>query len=109
MISGVRSPSVPSSAALPVHVVSAENRRVDIALASGIVYISAGESFDPAAYISGVTAADGTVLDASAVTVESAVDTNTPGCYEVHYQAFDAGGNTGETWMTVIVGEGGTE
>ena len=98
-----------SSAALPVHVVSAENRRVDIALASGIVYVGAGESFDPAAYISGVTAADGTVLDASAVTVESAVDTNTPGCYEVHYQAFDAGGNTGETWMTVIVGEGGTE
>lgn len=98
-----------SSAALPVHVVSAENRRVDIALASGIVYISAGESFDPAAYISGVTAADGTSLDTSAVTAESAVDTNTPGCYEVHYQVFDTGGNTGETWMTVIVGEGGTE
>ena len=86
-----------SSAALPVHVVSAENRRVDIALTSGIVYISAGESLDPSAYISGVTAADGSSLDPSAVTAESAVDTNTPGCYEVHYQVFDAGGNTGET------------
>lgn len=98
-----------SSAALPVHVVSAENRRVDIALTSGIVYISAGESLDPSAYISGVTAADGSSLDPSAVTAESAVDTNTPGCYEVHYQVFDAGGNTGETWLTVIVEEGGTE
>ena len=88
---------------------SAENRRVDIALASGIVYIGGGESFDPAAYISGVTAADGTVLDASAVTVESCGGYEYSGCYEVHYQAFDAGGNTGETWMTVIVGEGGTE
>ena len=97
------------SAALPVHVVSAENRRVDIALTSGIVYISAGESLDPSAYISGVTAADGSSLDPSAVTAESAVDTNTPGCYEVHYQVFDAGGNTGETWLTVIVEEGGTE
>ena len=67
-----------SSAALPVHVVSAENRRVDIALTSGIVYISAGESLDPSAYISGVTAADGSSLDPSAVTAESAVDTNTP-------------------------------
>ena len=98
-----------SSAALPVHVVSAENRRVDIALTSGIVYIGAGESLDPSAYISGVTAADGSSLDPSAVTAESAVDTNTPGCYEVHYQVFDAGGNTGETWLTVIVEEGGTE
>lgn len=98
-----------SLAALPVHVVSAENRRVDIALTSGIVYISAGESLDPSAYISGVTAADGSSLDPSAVTAESAVDTNTPGCYEVHYQVFDAGGNTGETWLTVIVEEGGTE
>lgn len=98
-----------SSAALPVHVVSAENRRVDIALTSGIVYISAGESLDPSAYISGVTAADGSSLDPSAATAESAVDTNTPGCYEVHYQVFDAGGNTGETWLTVIVEEGGTE
>lgn len=98
-----------SSAALPVHVVSAENRRVDIALTSGIVYISAGESLDPSAYISGVTAADGSALDPSAVAAESAVDTNTPGCYEVHYQVSDAGGNTGETWLTVIVEEGGTE
>lgn len=98
-----------SSASLPVHVVSAENRRVDIALTSGIVYITAGESLDPAAYISGVTATDGSALDPSAVAAESAVDTNTPGCYEVHYQVSDAGGNTGETWLTVIVEEGGTE
>lgn len=98
-----------STAALPVHVVSAENQLVDIALTEGIAYIRAGESFDPAAYVSAVTAADGSALDPSAVTAESAVDTNTPGCYEVHYQVFDAGGNTGETWLTVIVEEGGTE
>ena len=71
---------------------SAENRRVDIALASGIVYIGGGESFDPAAYISGVTAADGTVLDASAVTVESAVDTNTPGVMKYITRPLTPGG-----------------
>lgn len=98
-----------SAAALPVHVVSAQSQRVDIALTAGIVYISVGESFDPAAYISEVTAADGSMLDPSVVTVESGVDMNTPGCYEVHYQASDIGGNIGETWLTVIVEEGGTE
>ena len=96
-------------AALPVHVVSPERLGVDIDLSEQIVYIGVGDSLDPAAYIPNVTAADGSYLDASGVSVESGVDTNTPGCYEVHYTAYDSRGNVGETWLTVIVGEGGAE
>lgn len=98
-----------ASAVLPIHVVGAESLRVNIALTTGIVYIRAGEGLDPAAYIAGVTAADGSAIDPSSVSCESGVDANTPGCYEIHYQASDYMGNTGETWLTVIVEEGGTE
>ena len=95
-----------ASADLPVHVVNAQNRNVRIALAGGIVYLTAGEAIDPASYVAGVTDTAGNALDPGTVSIESGVDVNTPGCYEIHYQAADAAGNTGETWLTVIV-EGG--
>ena len=95
-----------TTADLPVHVVNAQNRNVRIALTGGIVYLTAGEAIDPAAYVAGVTDPAGNALDPGTVSIESGVDVNTPGCYEIHYQAADAAGNTGETWLTVIV-EGG--
>ena len=95
-----------ASADLPVHVVNAQNRNVRIALTGGIVYLTAGEAIDPASYVAGVTDSAGNALDPGTVSIESGVDVNTPGCYEIHYQAADAAGNTGETWLTVIV-EGG--
>ena len=95
-----------ASADLPVHVVNAQNRNVRIALTGGIVYLTAGEAIDPASYVAGVTDTAGNALDPGTVSIESGVDVNTPGCYEIHYQAADAAGNTGETWLTVIV-EGG--
>ena len=73
---------------------------------AGIVYLEAGEEIDPASYISGVTGPNGAALDPGTVSAQSGVDVNTPGCYEIHYQASDGAGNAGETWLTVIV-EGG--
>lgn len=93
-------------AGLPVHVVNAQSRNVQIALTQGIVYLEAGEEIDPASYISGVTGPNGAALDPGTVSAQSGVDVNTPGCYEIHYQASDGAGNAGETWLTVIV-EGG--
>lgn len=95
-----------ASAGLPVHVVNAQSRNVQIALTQGIVYLEAGEEIDPASYISGVTGPNGAALDPGTVSAQSGVDVNTPGCYEIHYQASDGAGNAGETWLTVIV-EGG--
>lgn len=95
-----------ASAGLPVHVVNAQSRNVQIALTQGIVYLEAGEEIDPASYISGVTGLNGAALDPGTVSAQSGVDVNTPGCYEIHYQASDGAGNAGETWLTVIV-EGG--
>ena len=48
-----------ASASLPVHVVNAQSRNVQIALTQGIVYLEAGEEIDPASYISGVTGPNG--------------------------------------------------
>lgn len=95
------------SAALPVHVVPAANQKVQIALNTNIVYLTAGQGFDPGSYIAGVTAADGSGMDPAVTAVNSGVDPNTPGCYEVNYQARDLFGNMGETWVTVIVEDGG--
>lgn len=96
-----------SSAALPVHVVSPDSQRVQIALNANIVYLTAGQGFDPRSYIAGVTAADGSGMDSAVTAVSSGVDSNTPGCYEVNYQATDMYGYMGETWLTVIVEDGG--
>ena len=95
-----------ASAGLPVHVVNAQSRNVQIALTQGIVYLEAGEEIDPASYISGVTGPNGAALDPGTVSAQAGVDVDTTGCYEIHYQASDGAGNAGETWLTVIV-EGG--
>ena len=94
-----------STAALPVHVVNGEDQRVQITLNTGIVYIEAGENINPRDYIASVTDFSGESLDASDISIDSGVDRNTPGCYEIHYEA---DGGAGETWLTVIV-EGGEE
>lgn len=94
-----------STAALPVHVVNSEDQRVQISLNTGIVYMEAGENINPRDYIASVTDFSGESLDASDISIDSGVDRNTPGCYEIHYEA---DGGAGETWLTVIV-EGGEE
>lgn len=93
------------SQGLPIHVVASEGRSLEILLNTGIVYIEKGGAVDAAAYIEELLNAQGNNLDTGLVTSESNVDTQTPGCYEIHYQAADGQGNTGETWLIVIVEE----
>lgn len=93
-----------SSAGLPVHVVSAESRTMDIELSTSILYVSAGSSVDPDSYIQRVTDARGDEADPGRVSVSSNVDTQNPGVYEIHYEVSD-GSSAGETWLTVIVEE----
>lgn len=91
--------------ALPVHVVSGENQQVQINLKENIVYIQQGTNINPVDYIKNVRDNNGLSIDISTVSVESGVDVNTPGCYEIHYTAALG---AGETWLIVIV-EGGDE
>ena len=93
------------SQGLPVHVVAAEGHSLDILLNTGIVYIEKGGAVDAAAYIEELLDTQGDNLDTGLITSESNVDPQTPGCYEIHYQAADDQGNAGETWLTVIVEE----
>ena len=92
-----------STAALPVHVVNPERQNLNISLSAAIVYIGVGENVDPDAYVAGVTDAEGGSLDTDIVSASSNVDPETPGCYEIHYQASGGDGQSGETWLTVIV------
>lgn len=87
---------------LPVHVVGASDRALNIELTKAIVYLKKGQDFNPDDYVSALESADGNELPLSLVTVDSKVDTKKEGCYEVRYSA-DNGGLKGETWLTVIV------
>ncbi|MBB5264195.1 hypothetical protein HNP82_001306 [Catenibacillus scindens] len=88
---------------LPVHVVEPGYQALSIELTSYIAYILAGETFDPGDYIQSLENVSGTFLDSGLIQTESSVDTQTPGCYEVHYYAENDAGQWGETWLTVIV------
>lgn len=89
----------------PIHVVNRETQRLDIQLSDYIVYLKKGESFDPDQYIKKLLDTQGKRLDSDIVSVSSDVDTQTPGLYEVHYEAEDKNGNQGQTWLIVIVEE----
>ena len=69
------------------------------------VYVQTGGVIDPGAYIRELRDSQGNSLNTGLISAESNVDFQTPGCYEIHYRADDGTGNTGETWMTVIVTE----
>ncbi len=94
-----------SSESLPVHVITEEENALSIVLSEGMVYVQAGTAIDPGAYIRELRDSQGNSLDVSLISVESNVDVQTPGCYEIHYHADDGMGNIGETWLTVIVTE----
>lgn len=85
-----------SQLTLPVHVIVADQTVLN--LSTPIVYINAGDSFDPDIYKEGITDADGEAPALSEITARSDVNTQEAGVYEVHYTSGDA-----ETWMTVVV------
>ena len=90
---------------LPVHVIEGSNAALQIQLTDPVVYLNLGEEIDPGAYVEQVVDADGNPLEPSELTVESGVNTQEAGCYEVHYRAVNDQGIAGETWLTVIVRE----
>lgn len=92
-----------SQATLPVHVVDEDDLTLRIDLKQNVVYLHAGDRFSPDAWIASVQRGDGTALGTDIVSSESNVDTSTPGIYEVKYTAEDDRGDTGVTWLTVIV------
>lgn len=92
-----------SQAALPVHIVESENTGLKIQLSETILYIKQGETVDPKKYIARLSDTAGAVLDTGLVQIDSSVDSQTPGYYEIHYQATDDQGRFGETWLTVVV------
>lgn len=94
-----------AQASLPVHIIEGSNAALQIELTSPLVYISKGENFNPSEYVDHVEDADGNVLDSQGLAVESGVNTQEEGCYEVHYEITNEQGLTGETWLTVIVRE----
>ena len=90
-------------AALPVHIVETANRELDIRLSETIVYIKQGEAVNPQEYVTELADTAGNSLDRGLVNAVSSVDSQTPGCYEIHYQAADAEGRSGENWLPVVV------
>lgn len=93
------------SVGLPIHVVSAEQRSMEIQLTQPILYIQPGESLDPSSYVADVLDESGNSVGTDSVSAESGVDTQTPGVYEIHYEVSDDSGHAGETWLTVVVEE----
>lgn len=87
---------------LPIHVTEASHD-LTIVLSSNIVYIRPGEEIHPEEYLQEVHDGEGEKLDLDIVETDSNVNSNTPGCYEIHYQAEDEQGRTGESWLTVVV------
>lgn len=95
-----------SEVSLPVHVTSGSlNNGLRIELSTSLAYLRVGEEFQPAQWISGVYDGQGNMVDPGIVTADAQVDVQTPGTYEISYQAADEAGNTAQTWLTVIVQE----
>ena len=87
---------------IPIHIVKSENQSINIELTEGIVYINAGETIDPYQYIENVETISERKVNKKNDTIDSQVDINTPGIYEIHYSVVSSG-NKGETWLTVVV------
>lgn len=90
---------------LPVHILNERSGSLDIRLKEALVYVKKGEEFSASSFVEKVVDEKGNALPSGNVTAEGKADTQTPGVYEIHYRASDGMGNTGETWLTVVVEE----
>lgn len=77
---------------------------LEIRLKQGIVYVKAGEKFEPKDYLKGVFDHAGTAVKVKKQTVTQ-IDTAKPGCYPVQYAA-ETETETVRACLTVIVEEG---
>lgn len=83
---------------------SAISKTPEISLTDYLLYLKAGEAFEPSAYIQGVQSkVDGEFIDNSMVGISSNVDTAAPGRYIVTYYVNNTLGFMGESNLTVIV------
>lgn len=94
-----------STLSIPVHIVNPDTHTLHIALSQGLVYINQNETINPMDYVTSALDASNNQLDTNTITVDSQVDTTTPGVYEVHYSITNESGAIGETWLTVVVRE----
>lgn len=88
---------------LPVHLLEVVDSKVEIRLTENIVYIKKNSAFDPAKYIDSIANVDGTKLDKKLITIDSKVNTATPGIYEVIYSAEQNATSKGYNALTVVV------
>lgn len=86
---------------LPVLVQPTNPLRPVIELSSYLIYMEPGSEFDPAEYITSVTAAQ-TSAEASDVSISSNVNTAETGTYRVMY-TYSANSTTGTAILTVVV------
>ncbi len=87
---------------LPIYIEDISAAAPKITLSKYLVYLEAGENFDPVTYLDFAAAEDGTELTA-AVWTESSLDSNTEGVYSVHYYVTDSAGKQGHTVLTVLI------
>ena len=69
-----------------------------------IVYMEAGDTFEPEKWLSSVTDRNATVLDAKNVEIQGNLDVKKPGCYQLVYN-YDDGKLSGQAPLTVVVTE----
>ncbi|MBO5869036.1 MAG: DUF5011 domain-containing protein, partial [Oscillospiraceae bacterium] len=73
-------------------------------LRSYIVYIEAGELFEPMDWLASVTDRNAVALDADHIEIQGNLNTEKPGCYQLTYHYSD-GTYTGQAPLTVVVTE----
>lgn len=86
---------------LPVLIQTTNPLRPVITLSNYLVYLEPNSSFDPASYITAVSASEASV-EPSAVSISSNVDIAKEGTYRVMY-TYSADGITGTAILTVVV------
>lgn len=98
--------SLGDTAIVPLSVIMQENGKLpSIALQEYLVYLKQGDRFDPESYLLRVTeliAGRERTCPLDEVSIDSKVDMDHPGVYEVTYQYTGEAG-TGKTILTVVV------
>ena len=94
---------------LPVHIVEAQSDVSEdvpqIVLNSYLIYLKKGEQFQPKDFLKEVNETEEKKGSISRVKIENGVDTSEEGVYEVTYTYRSTGGNTGTTYLAVVVTE----
>lgn len=89
---------------LPVHILTANDQELKIELSQYLVYASVGDSINVGDYLVDVTTNAGDSVGTGNVSIdESNVDTSVPGVYQAKFTASTRDGQTGYTWLIIVV------